>query len=69
MQSSITYEGDWSFHGIMSDLGVDFTQTPFHRIGFTVEEAALDALSAHYADAVFAPESGRIRASSVGRIF
>lgn len=37
----------------MSDLGVDFTQTPFHRIGFNIDEGVIDALAAHYAAAVF----------------
>lgn len=37
----------------MSDLGVDFTQTPFHRIGFSLDEGMVDALAEHYADAVF----------------
>lgn len=53
MNQSITYTGDWALHGIMSDLGVDFALSPFHRIGFKVDEAGIQALSERYPDRVF----------------
>ncbi|HKP03349.1 MAG TPA: AAA family ATPase [Chthoniobacterales bacterium] len=53
MNKSITFTGDWALHGIMSDLGVDFALSPFHRIGFKVDEAGIQKLSEHYADRVF----------------
>jgi hypothetical protein len=53
MNQSITFTGDWAFHGIMSDLGVDFALSPFHRIGFKVDEAGIQALSERYQDRVF----------------
>ena len=39
MNQSITFTGDWALHGIMSDLGVDFALSPFHRIGFEIDDA------------------------------
>ena len=41
MNHSINFEGDWALHGIMSDLGVNYALSPFHRIGFEIDEAAL----------------------------
>ena len=34
MNHTINFEGDWALHGIMSDLGVNYALSPFHRIGF-----------------------------------
>src|SRR2546423_616213 len=53
MNHSITYTGDWALHGIMSDLGVDFALSPFHRIGFKVDDAGIQALSERYPDRIF----------------
>jgi hypothetical protein len=53
MNQSITFTGDWSFHGIMSDLGVDFALSPFHRIRFEIDEPGIQTLSERYADSVF----------------
>ena len=53
MKPSITYTGDWALHGIMSDLGVDFALSPFHRIGFEIDEAGIQVLSERYRDRVF----------------
>lgn len=53
MKPSITYTGDWALHGIMSDLGVDFALSPFHRIGFEIDEAGIQILSERYRDRVF----------------
>ena len=53
MNQSITYTGDWALHGIMSDLGVDFALSPFHRIGFEIDEAGIQILSERYRDRVF----------------
>src|ERR1700759_3844170 len=52
-QSSITFAGDWALHGIMSDLGVDYALSPFHRIGFEIDDAGIQRLSEHYHDRVF----------------
>src|SRR5688572_2558658 len=53
MNQSITFTGDWALHGIMSDLGVDYALSPFHRIGFEIDEAGIQALSERYHDRVF----------------
>src|SRR3954470_13254380 len=53
MNHSITFTGDWALHGIMSDLGVDFALSPFHRIGFKVDDAGIQALSERYPDRIF----------------
>lgn len=53
MNHSINFTGDWALHGIMSDLGVDFALSPFHRIGFKVDDAGIQALSEHYPDRIF----------------
>ena len=53
MNHSITFTGDWALHGIMSDLGVDFALSPFHRIGFEIDEAGIQKLSEHYRERVF----------------
>lgn len=53
MKQSITYTGDWAWHGIMSDLGVDYALSPFHRIGFEIDDAGIQALSERYHDRVF----------------
>ncbi|HVF70151.1 MAG TPA: AAA family ATPase [Chthoniobacterales bacterium] len=53
MKPSITYTGDWAVHGIMSDLGVNFALSPFHRIGFEIDEAGIQLLSERYCDRVF----------------
>jgi hypothetical protein len=53
MQPSITFTGDWAFHGIMSDLGVDYSMSPFHRIGFDIDEAGINALATQFQERVF----------------
>src|SRR3954469_8304139 len=53
MTHSINYEGDSSLHGIMSDLGVNYALSPFHRIGFPIDDAGIEKLAAHYHDRVF----------------
>ena len=53
MKESMTYLGDWALHGIMSDLGVEFALSPFHRIGFKIDEAGIQVLSERYRDRVF----------------
>jgi hypothetical protein len=53
MNHSITFTGDWALHGIMSDLGVDFALSPFHRIGFKLDDAGIQALSERYPDRIF----------------
>jgi len=53
MNYSITYEGDRMLQAIMGDLGVDFAQSPFHRIGFEIDEAGIQLLSERYHDRVF----------------
>jgi hypothetical protein len=53
MNQSITFTGDWALHGIMSDLGVDYALSPFHRIGFEIDEAGIQTLSERYHDRVF----------------
>ena len=53
MNHSINYMGDWAFHGIMSDLGVDFALSPFHRIRFELDEAGIQMLADRYADRIF----------------
>src|SRR4030095_14277811 len=47
------FEGDWAFHGIMSDLGVNFASSPYHRIGFDIDDAGIETLAQRYADRVF----------------
>src|SRR5438477_13216409 len=53
MNQSITFEGDWALHGIMSDLGVNFALSPFHRIGFEIDDAGIQTLAERYHDRVF----------------
>jgi hypothetical protein len=53
MNKSITYKGDWGLHGIMSDLGVDLALSPFHRVGFDLDEAGIQLLSERYRERVF----------------
>jgi hypothetical protein len=53
MTSTINFEGDWAFHGIMSDLGVSFASLPYHRIGFEISNDDIEALAKHYQDRVF----------------
>ena len=45
MNHTINFEGDWSLHGIMSDLGVNYALSPFHRIGFEIDDAGIQALA------------------------
>jgi hypothetical protein len=53
MKQSLVFTGDWSLHGIMSDLGVDYARSPFHRIGFKIDDAGIQALAERYHDRVF----------------
>src|SRR6266478_2260121 len=53
MNYSITYEGDRMLQAIMGDLGVDFALSPFHRIGFEIDEAGIQRLSERYHQRVF----------------
>jgi hypothetical protein len=53
MNTSITYQGDATFHRIMNDLGVDYAMLPFHRIAFDIDDAAIDTLATRFADRVF----------------
>jgi hypothetical protein len=53
MNNTINFEGDWALHGIMSDLGVSYALSPFHRIGFEIDDAGIQALAEHYHDRVF----------------
>ena len=53
MKPTINFEGDWALHGIMSDLGVDYALSPFHRIGFEIDDAGIQALAERYHDRVF----------------
>jgi hypothetical protein len=53
MNQSITFTGDWALHGIMSDLGVDYALSPFHRIAFEIDDAGIQTLSERYHDRVF----------------
>jgi ATPase family associated with various cellular activities (AAA) len=53
MNQSITFTGDWALHGIMSDLGVDYALSPFHRIGFGIDNVGIQALFERYPDHVF----------------
>ena len=53
MNHSINFEGDWALHGIMSDLGVNYALSPFHRIGFEIDDAGIQTLAERYHDRVF----------------
>lgn len=53
MNHSITYEGDWALHGIMSDLGIPFAAAPFHRIGFEIDDAGIQKLADQYPAQIF----------------
>ena len=53
MNHSINYDGDRALPAIMSDLGLDFALSPFHRVAFNVDEAGIQALSERYHDRVF----------------
>jgi hypothetical protein len=53
MNQSITHTGDWALHGIMSDFGVDYALSPFHRIAFEIDDAGIQTLSERYHDRVF----------------
>lgn len=53
MNHSINFEGDWALHGIMSDLGVNYALSPFHRIGFEIDDAGVQTLAERYHDRVF----------------
>jgi hypothetical protein len=53
MNLSINFEGDGALHGIMSDLGVDYALSPFHRIGFEIDDAGIQKLAAQYQERVF----------------
>lgn len=53
MNYSINFDGDRLLHGIISDFGVDFALSPFHRIGFKIDETEIQKLSDHYHDRVF----------------
>ena len=53
MNHSINFEGDWALHGIMSDLGVNYALSPFHRIGFEIDDAGIQTLAERYPDRVF----------------
>jgi hypothetical protein len=50
MNHSINFEGDWALHGIMSDLGVNYALSPFHRIGFEIDDAGIQTLAERYHD-------------------
>jgi ATPase family associated with various cellular activities (AAA) len=51
--SIITFTGDWAFHGLVSDLAVDFSMLPYHRIGFKIDAAGIQKLADHYRERVF----------------
>jgi hypothetical protein len=51
--NTINFIGDWGIPGIMSDLGVDYSKSPYHRIGFEIDDAGIEALVQHHADRVF----------------
>ena len=53
MNHSINFEGDWALHGIMSDLGVNYALSPFHRIAFEIDDAGIQKLADRYHDRVF----------------
>lgn len=53
MNHTLNFEGDWAFHGIMSDLATDYALSPFHRLGFDIDDAGIQALSEHYPSQVF----------------
>ena len=51
--NQVTFTGDWAFPGIMSDLGVDYSMSPYHRIGFEIDDAEIETLAKKYPDRVF----------------
>ena len=51
--NQVTFTGDWAFPGIMSDLGVDFSMSPYHRIGFEIDDAGVEALAERFSTRVF----------------
>jgi hypothetical protein len=53
MNHSINYQGDCSLHGIMSDLGVNYALSPYHRIGFEIDDAGIQKLAERYSDRIF----------------
>src|SRR5947209_12902411 len=53
MNYSINYDGDRVLPAIMADLGVDFALSPFHRIGFNVDEDGIQTLSERFHDRVY----------------
>jgi hypothetical protein len=53
MNHSINYDGDRMLPAILSDLGVDFALSPFHRLGFNIDEAGIQTLSERFPERVF----------------
>jgi hypothetical protein len=53
MNHSINYDGDRMLPSILSDLGVDFALSPFHRVGFHVDETGIQTLSERFHERVF----------------
>lgn len=53
MNTSISFTGDYAFHGIVSDLAVDYSNLPYHRIGFELEDDGIQKLADHYRERVF----------------
>jgi hypothetical protein len=53
MSHSITYEADKLLPSILGDLGVSFAMSPYHRVGFNVDEDGIKALSERFRDRIF----------------
>jgi hypothetical protein len=52
MNSTITHESEL-LNGIMADLGVTYALSPYHRIGFEIDDARIQKLAEHYEDRIF----------------
>lgn len=52
MNHTINYEGDWALHGLMSDFGIHFAGSKYHRIGFEIDAAGIQKLADSYRERV-----------------
>lgn len=53
MNKTVFADGDRAFPWVMADLGLDFAQSPVHRIGFDIDERGIQLLAEHYHERIF----------------
>lgn len=60
---------DWALHGIMSDLRVNYALSPFHRIGFEIDDPGIQTLAERYHDRALSREVAERIAAAWNLVF